>query len=99
MANYRNRKLLDLAHRVQTCQGCGIGTPDGCEPAHANWSIYGKGMSIKAHDNFHAALCHWCHAGLDQDNKMSREEKMEFWYRAHIATMLLYFESEWLRVT
>lgn len=25
MANYRNRKLLDLAHRVEHCQHCGRG--------------------------------------------------------------------------
>jgi len=99
MSNYRNRRLLDLAHRVTTCQGCGRFAPDGCEPAHANWSIYGKGGALKAHDNFHAALCHWCHAELDQGNKMSGEEKKAFWWKAYLATMLLYFTNEWLRVT
>jgi hypothetical protein len=103
MPNYRNRRLLDLAHRVHTCQACGkwVGTEgleDGCEPAHANWGVFGKGGALKAHDCFHAALCHSCHAELDQGDTMSKDEKKAFWWRAHIATMLLYFTNDWLRV-
>jgi len=95
--NYRNRKLLDLAHEVTECQACGKYTP-GCEPAHANWQIYGKGGALKAHDCFHAAMCHDCHAELDQGNTMSREEKHDRWHRAHIQTMLLYFKNGWIKV-
>lgn len=96
MANYRNRKLLDLAHRCMECPCCGVGTPDGCEPAHANWSSYGKGMSIKAHDCFHAAMCHDCHAAMDQGSAMDRVQKLEFWRGAFERTLLHYWREGWL---
>jgi hypothetical protein len=53
---YRNRKLLDLAHRLDTvCGNCGAIGP--CEPAHSNMSV---------HDCFCAHLCSACHRWLDQ---------------------------------
>ncbi len=62
--NFRSRKLLDLA-RDQPCANCGC--EDGTTvAAHSNMSFHGKGMSIKAHDCFHAHLCLRCHAWLDQ---------------------------------
>lgn len=62
---YRNRKLLDLAHRDDSV--CGNCESDGpCEPAHSNMMDHGKGKSRKAHDVFHAHLCHRCHVWLDQ---------------------------------
>ena len=97
MSNYRDRKLLDLAHRVTECQGCGKYCPDGCEPAHSNSMILGKGASIKAHDNFHAALCHECHVGIDSGRK-SGEDAAYDWARAHFRTMLLYFRNGWIKV-
>ena len=95
--NYRNRRLLDLAHRVDECQHCGKYTP-GCEPAHANWQEYGKGGALKAHDFYHAALCHECHAALDQGNTMDKAEKKDMWLRAHLKTIALYWKNEWVRV-
>lgn len=103
MSNYRDRKLLDLAHRVNECQlrlpeVCTGYSPDGCEPAHSNQSRHGKGMSIKADDNFHAAACHACHAELDQGRRFSRSEKMDFWQAGHDRTMALYWRNGWLKV-
>lgn len=95
--NYRNRKLLDLAHKVTVCQSCGAHT-EGCVPAHANWSKYGKGMSLKANDHWHAALCHPCHMVLDQGKHMDKEQRMDMWERAHIKTMDLYWSNGWLDV-
>lgn len=95
--NYRNRRLLDLAHRVTECQACGRHT-EGCEPAHANWSEFGKGMGLKAHDLFHAAMCHQCHAELDQGCKMSFEDRKAMWTRAYINTQLLYWQNGWIHV-
>ena len=95
MANFRSRALLDLAHRVTECQICGRHSP-GCEPSHANWSEYGKGMGLKAHDVFHAALCHDCHVLLDQGAEWTREERKEKWQAAFVNTLLLYFRNGWL---
>lgn len=95
---HRSRKLLDLAHRVEKCMACDRCTPDGCEPAHANWVEFGKGMGNKAHDHWHAALCHDCHRLLDQGSTWSREERRDIWLRAHIRTMDYYWANKWLEV-
>ncbi len=97
--NYRSRPLLDLAHRIDVCMCCLEPAPDGCEPAHSNQSRHGKGMSIKAHDLFHAAIKHDCHAKLDQGKHLSREERTELWQIAHERTLLEYFRRGWLKVT
>ena len=96
--NYRNRALLDLAHRVTECQLCTRHVPEGCEPAHSNKMAHGKGASIKAHDFFHAALCHDCHLSIDSGRKY-REEALTQWQGAHDRTMLLYFRNGWLKVS
>lgn len=97
MSNYRNRALLDLAHSIHFCMHCAGHAPDGCEPAHANWSAYGKGMSIKAHDCYFAALCHRCHAELDQ-GPVSREDKQAMWRAAFDRTLLTLWEQGMVRV-
>lgn len=103
MANYRNRRLLDLAHALHECTarlpGLCLGySPHGLEPAHSNQSCHGKGLSLKAHDVFHAALCHPCHAALDQGRQLSRAERVAVWSRAFEATYLEYFRRGWLHV-
>lgn len=105
--NHRSRRLLDLAHRVQQCQNCDRWTEHGCEPAHQNGQESGKGIGIKGGDHRHAALCHDCHAFLDQGGNgkdpsgqwaATREDKREMWIRAHLRTMDLYWAQGWLRV-
>ena len=100
---HRDRKLLDLAHKLDMCQinlpGICIGyMPDGCEPAHSNQSIHGKGMHHKAHDIYHAAACRECHQEIDQGRKLSREEKAEYWQRGFEKTMLEYWKRGWVVV-
>lgn len=102
-SNHRDRKLLDLAHGVHECQVqihgvCEGYSGHGCEPAHANSARYGKGMSLKAHDVFHAAACHSCHVELDQGRTLSREERLDYWQRGFERTMLLYFRLGWVGV-
>lgn len=102
----RSRRLLDLAHRVQQCTNCGRWTEHGCEPAHQNGLSSGKGMGMKGQDHRHAALCHDCHAWLDQGGKRSpcgqwsadRTQKSEMWTRAHLKTMDHYWGEGWIRV-
>lgn len=97
--NYRNRSLLDLAHRLNECTcGCGLFVPEGLEPAHSNQSRHGKGMGIKSHDLFHAGLAHDCHARIDQGKDLSGEERADIWQLAHERTLLEYFRRGWLRV-
>lgn len=98
MANFRSRDLLNLAHAVKECQCCGRAAPYGCEPAHANWSEFGKGMGLKAGDHWTAALHHDCHVELDQGGNETKEQKRDRWLRAHINTMNLYWSRGCLRV-
>lgn len=94
---YRNKKLLDLA-RGQSCQSCGA--QDGTVvSAHSNSSIHGKGMHIKAHDCFIAWLCHDCHALLDSEKGMTREERVDMWRAAHDKTILEMFRQNLLTVS
>lgn len=100
---YRNRKYLDLAHRVTECQVqipgiCEGYTPDGCEPAHSNHQAHGKGIGHKAHDIYHAASCHSCHAEIDNGTALSREAKTHYWQAGFERTLLHYFHMGWLKV-
>lgn len=96
--NYRSRALLNLAHALNVCPECGRMSLEGLEPAHSNQHRHGKGMSIKAHDHWHAALCHDCHAQLDQGNGLSREQREALWERAFIKTWDTYFLKGWIVV-
>lgn len=102
MANYRNRKLLDLAHQVHICQfklfGCKGYTSEGCEPAHSNQSAHGKGMGIKADDDQHVASCHHCHLVYDGHTHLviPREDAVELFNAARARTFALYERNGWL---
>ena len=94
---YRNRKLLDLAHKLNTCPECGHYSPEGLEPMHSNMQRHGRGMGHKSADHFHAAGCHECHKKIDS-GMLSREEKEAMWLRAFEATLTRYWEMGWLVV-
>jgi len=93
---YRNTKLLE-AVRAFPCQHCG--RQDGTVvAAHSNQLRDGKGRGLKAHDYRIAALCHGCHAALDQGAALSRAERLEFWEEAHRKTVGLLFEAGLVKV-
>lgn len=104
--NVRKRSLLDLAHEIQVCPNCRRFVVTGCEPAHQNAIVAGKGFGIKSQDNRHAALCHDCHAWLDQGNGLdpsgrftaTKADKRDMWVRAHLATFDEYWRRGWLAV-
>jgi hypothetical protein len=52
-------------------------------PCHSNQGQHGKGMGIKADDEFTVPGCGLCHAEIDQGNRFTREEKFEIWDRAY----------------
>ena len=79
----RSQKLLKAVAKLD-CQCCGAGGPT--QAAHSNWGG-GKGKGIKADDNLTAALCLKCHYELDQGNKLSKDERVEMWERAHNRTV------------
>lgn len=100
---YRNRPLLDLAHKITTCQNCGRYQGEGCHPAHSNLSEHGKGKGLKAHDCFFAALCTYCHHWLDNQGGQGMDpsdrycsnviDKRDMFLRAKDKTVLELFRT------
>lgn len=94
---YRNRKLLDLAHKLNVCPLCGKYREEGLIPMHSNQHRHGKGMGHKAADHFHGAGCHECHMEIDQ-GKRHRDEKNAMWTQAFEKTLTEYWERGWIEV-
>ena len=73
------------------CKLCG--REGETQAAHANWSEYGKGMAMKAHDCYSAALCVGCHSEIDQGKKLTYEERKQLWEAAWRKTILVLCEE------
>lgn len=87
---YRSKKLLEACRQLP-CQLCQ--TEDGTViAAHSNQLMDGKGKGIKASDYRIAALCFTCHMDIDQGNKLSKEQRREFWEISHRKTIGELFE-------
>ena len=81
----RSQKLLKMVAKLP-CQCCGM--DNGVQAAHSNWSEWGgKGKSLKASDEYVAALCLKCHFIIDQGAHLSKDERKDMWLKAHIATV------------
>jgi hypothetical protein len=91
---FRSKKHLKLVASLP-CQVCGI--ENQTQAAHSNWAkLGGKAKSLKASDEYTAALCLKCHYEIDQGKDMSKEERQEMWEQAHIATVKkLYIQGLW----
>lgn len=63
--------------RALPCVRCQAPPPS--QACHANWGEFGKGMGIKADDEYTIPLCHACHQWLDQYQEMSRG-KAKDWF-------------------
>jgi len=62
------------------CQNCYM--EGQTQAAHSNLAEHGKGRSIKASDEYVAALCQKCHYELDQGNKLNKEQKRDLFMLA-----------------
>jgi hypothetical protein len=101
---YRNRRLLNLAHKVQECQfqlrkyGCMGISLRGCEPCHSNQGKHGKGTGHKAADDQHVAGCPVCHRVYDGQAGIviPREEAVEAFDAGRERTFKLYDKNGWL---
>ena len=81
----RSQKLLKMVAKLP-CQCCGM--DNGVQAAHSNWSEWGgKGKSLKASDEYTAALCLKCHFIIDQGAHLSKDKRKDMWLKAHIATV------------
>jgi hypothetical protein len=82
----RNAKLIE-AYRLIPCQFCGYWAKGEIVGAHSNWSIHGKGKSVKATDTRCASACPPCHHELDQGKTWSEADRREKWWDAHVKTI------------
>jgi hypothetical protein len=96
MSNYRNPKLLKLA-KDAPCMNCHI-MDNTIVAAHSNQLRDGKGVGIKSHDYRISYLCSLCHASIDNNKELSREERIELWEDAHRRTIGYLFTSGHLEV-
>lgn len=67
------------------------------EVSHSNQIIDGKGKAIKACPWRVAALCHECHAVIDQGSQHSKAKRREEWNAAHRATIGWLFQRGLVR--
>lgn len=81
---YRSKKHLQNVASLP-CQNCYI--EDQTQAAHSNWAEHGKGRSIKASDEFTAALCQTCHTELDSGARLSKEQRRTLWDMAYFRTI------------
>lgn len=82
---FRSKKHLKLVASLP-CQVCG--TENQTQAAHSNWAeLGGKAKSLKASDEYTAALCLGCHYAIDQGKDLSREERQKLWQKAHYKTI------------
>jgi len=84
---WRNKQHLKNVASLP-CQNCGL--EGQTQAAHSNLAIHGKARSLKASDEFTAALCFACHHELDAGNKLDKQQKQELWFRA--------FRNTWLEL-
>lgn len=80
---WRSKKHLQNVASLP-CQHCGL--EGQTQAAHSNMSIHGKARSIKASDQFTAALCFACHHDLDAGHNLSKEEKQTMFKNAMYKT-------------
>lgn len=87
---FRSEPLRRLVAALP-CQHCGL--IGSTQAAHANLSVYGKGMGLKASDAALMALCVGCHAALDQGSAMTRSERLDFQHEMIAKTLIELIES------
>jgi hypothetical protein len=99
---FRSRALLDLAHEApcmasfrHQCTG-----HLGCEPAHSDSQIHGRGFGHKAADWAVAFMCHEAHRAISAviNPQFDRAQKQAEWYLAHVRTLNWLFENGKLKV-
>jgi len=81
----RSKALLEACRQIP-CQVSGVSDGTVCA-AHSNWAEHGKGKGQKADDNRVAALSYDVHTRLDQGRDLSREQRRELWWSAHVSTV------------
>jgi hypothetical protein len=81
----RSKALLE-ACRLIPCQHSGVSDGTVCA-AHSNALSHGKARGVKADDNRVAALSYAVHSMIDQGSRLTKSEREELWWQAHVKTV------------
>lgn len=81
----RSKALLE-ACRLIPCQHSGVSDGTVCA-AHSNSMAHGKSRGVKADDNRVAALSYAVHSMIDQGSRLTKAEREELWWQAHVKTV------------
>lgn len=76
---FRSKKHLKNVAKLP-CQICGV--EGRTQAAHSNQAVHGKGRSIKASDEFTAALCIEHHFEIDQGSHLTKQQRVDMWDEA-----------------
>lgn len=99
---YESKRHTALAHDMpcmatfpHNCQ-----QHNGCDPSHANWLLWGKGVGLKVGDWAWASLCRAAHDIIDRrtPSDMDEETLQQEWMRAFISTQDHLWRERKLRV-
>lgn len=81
------QRRLALACKGEPCYlllpGAPHHDPETVVPAHSNQLAHGKGMGIKADDNFTVPGCAWCHSELDSGTSLTKGQRRAYWNDAY----------------
>ena len=81
---YRSKKHLKNVASLP-CQICYV---EGMTQAsHSNQAAHGKGRSIKASDEFTAAICIEHHYEIDSGTRLTKQQRVDMWNEAHQKTV------------
>ena len=81
---YRSKKhLMNVADLP--CQICYV--EGRTQASHSNQAKHGKGRSLRASDEFTAALCQTCHTELDSGARLNKEQRRDLWQMAYQKTV------------
>lgn len=81
---FRSDKWLRAVASLDQCVVCDCEIP--VQAAHRN---EGKGMALKTHDCWTAAICPTCHADIDQGKELDRSERRRVMDLAILDTLVL----------
>lgn len=88
---FRSKKHLKNVASLP-CQICGL--EGQTQAAHSNQLKHGKARSLKASDEYTAALCFKHHFLIDQGSSLTKEERVEMWDKAHQKTINALIEQD-----
>jgi hypothetical protein len=67
------------------------------QASHSNQAIHGKGRSIKASDEFTAAICVEHHYEIDSGTRLTKQQRIDMWNEAYQKTVSrLKEQNKWI---